>query len=391
VRGTAAAVAPPRPLDDDAIAAIEKLDDVATVYPNIRVPVQVQFKEAIEGAAATGVPLSARHDGAFQKLSHGAFFDNDRDAACLLSLDFVKRITGDDPATLVGQTIVLSYAASGPGPAESNVAPAPPLSPPDGSDVGPGAPIAFPGLNVRQVATPYRIAGIVEREPGIAFGGFNISGVMIPLPLANTISRENVTNAQSLLRNGNTPRPVAYQSLTVRVKRAQSTTDVEDKIKTMGYGAFSVSDALEGAKRGFIILDIALALIGSIALAVSSLGIVNTMVMSILERTREIGIMKAIGGSDSDIRRIFLVEASVIGVLGGAAGVTLGWLVGRAVNFGANIYIQRQGGTPGDLFALPFWLIGGAIGFSWVVSLLAGSYPASRAARLDPIQALRHD
>jgi len=200
-----------------------------------------------------------------------------------------------------------------------------------------------------------------------------------------------VTNAQSLLRNGNTPRPVAYQSLTVRVKRAQSTTDVEDKIKTMGYGAFSVSDALEGAKRGFIILDIALALIGSIALAVSSLGIVNTMVMSILERTREIGIMKAIGGSDSDIRRIFLVEASVIGVLGGAAGVTLGWLVGRAVNFGANIYIQRQGGTPGDLFALPFWLIGGAIGFSWVVSLLAGSYPASRAARLDPIQALRHD
>ena len=74
-----------------------------------------------------------------------------------------------------------------------------------------------------------------------------------------------------------------------------------------------------------------------------------------------------------------------------AAGVTLGWLVGRAVNFGANIYIQRQGGTPGDLFSLPFWLIGGAIGFSWVVSLLAGSYPASRAARLDPIQALRHD
>ena len=386
-RGAGAAVAPPRPLDDDAISAIQKLDEVATVYPNVRVPVQVQFKDAIEGAAATGVPLSARSDGAFQKLSYGAFFDNEQDAACLLSVDFVKRITEDDPATLIGQTIVLSYAASGP-PAEANAAP--PAIPPDGSDVG--APIPFPGLNVRQVSTQYRIAGIVEREPGIAFGGFNVSGVMIPLSLAKAISRENLTNAQSLLRRGGgAPRPVAYQSLTVRVKRAQSTTDVEDKIKSMGYGAFSVSDALEGAKRGFIILDIALALIGSIALAVSSLGIVNTMVMSILERTREIGIMKAIGGSDSDIRRIFLVEASVIGVLGGAAGVTLGWLVGRAVNFGANIYIQRQGGTPGDLFSLPFWLIGGAIGFSWVVSLLAGSYPASRAARLDPIEALRHD
>jgi putative ABC transport system permease protein len=159
----------------------------------------------------------------------------------------------------------------------------------------------------------------------------------------------------------------------------------------MGFSAFSMNDALQGAKRAFIILDIVLSLIGSIALAVSSLGIMNTMVMSILERTREIGIMKAIGGSDGDIRRIFLIEASVIGFFGGLAGVVLGWLVGRIINLGANIYIEQQGGTPGNLFSLPFWLIGGAIGFSIVVSLLAGSYPAGRAARLDPIQALRHD
>ena len=142
---------------------------------------------------------------------------------------------------------------------------------------------------------------------------------------------------------------------------------------------------MQGAKRAFIILDIVLSLIGSIALAVSSLGIVNTMVMSILERTREIGIMKAIGGSDGDIRRIFLIEASAIGFFGGVTGVVLGWLVGRIINFGANVYIQQQGGTPGNLFSLPFWLIGGAIGFSIAVSLIAGSYPgrASGEARSD--------
>src|SRR5213079_75953 len=131
-----------------------------------------------------------------------------------------------------------------------------------------------------------------------------------------------------------------------------STQEVQDRIRRLGFAVFSVNDALRGAKNAFIILDIVLSLIGSIALAVSSLGIVNTMVMSILERTREIGIMKAIGASDKDIRRIFLIEASIIGMLGGLAGVALGWVVGRLVNFGANVYIQNQGGTPGNLFSL---------------------------------------
>jgi putative ABC transport system permease protein len=179
--------------------------------------------------------------------------------------------------------------------------------------------------------------------------------------------------------------------LTVKVAGAQYTQDVEDAIRKKGLNAFSINDALQGAKRAFILLDIVLSLIGSIALAVSSLGIVNTMVMSILERTREIGIMKAIGGSDRDIRRIFLIEASAIGFFGGLAGVALGWLVGRVVNFGANVYIQQQGGTAGNLFSLPWWLIGGAVGFSIALSLVAGSYPAARAAKLNPIDALRHD
>ena len=100
---------------------------------------------------------------------------------------------------------------------------------------------------------------------------------------------------------------------------------------------------------------------------------------------------RLIGASDNDIRRIFVIEASAIGLLGGLIGIALGWIVGRVINFGANIYIQSQGGTAGTLFSLPLWLIASAIAFSLLISLAAGSYPASRAARLDPIQALRHD
>ncbi len=244
-------------------------------------------------------------------------------------------------------------------------------------------------MQVQRVDVHCPIVGIAERESAPGLGGGSVSALMIPLAKARAIDAVQVTNAQSLLRRSTEPR--AYGSLTVKVTAAQRTQDVEDRIKALGFSAFSINDALQGAKRAFLILDIVLSLIGSIALAVSSLGIMNTMVMSILERTREIGIMKAIGGSDGDIRRIFLIEASAIGLLGGAAGVVLGWVVGRVVNFGANVYIQNQGGTPGDLFSMPFWLIGGAIGFSVMVSLLAGSYPARRAARLDPIQALRHD
>jgi putative ABC transport system permease protein len=212
---------------------------------------------------------------------------------------------------------------------------------------------------------------------------------MIPIGLAETIDAAIVTDVQSILRN---PSPAkTYGTVTVKVKQAKSTEDVEDRLRHMGYAALSVNDALRGAKSAFILFDIVLSLIGSIALVVSSLGIVNTMVMSILERTREIGIMKAIGASDEHIRRVFLLEASVIGILGGLAGVAIGWIVGRGINFGANLYIESQGGTPATLFSLPPWLIASAIAFSVIVSLVAGSYPASRAAKLDPIQALRHD
>jgi putative ABC transport system permease protein len=350
---------PAKDVTDETLKELAVLPGVRTVYPTMRMPVEVKYGAESEFSLAAGVPMAVKGEGAFQSIPHGRFFESDAETACMLSLDFAKRINEQAPGSLVGQNLTLSYAASS-------------------------------GGTMQRTAMTCPIVGIVERETGPFSAAGGVSPLMIPMDKAKEIFASSTATAQALLRDpSKTARP--YPSAVVRVTSPQATQDVEDRIKKMGLSAFSLNDALQGAKRGFIVLDIVLSLIGSIALAVSALGIMNTMVMSILERTREIGIMKAIGASDGDIRRIFLIEASAIGFFGGIAGVALGWLVGRLINIGANIYIQNQGGTPGNLFSLPFWLIGGAIGFSMAISLLAGSYPAARAAKLDPIQALRHD
>jgi ABC-type antimicrobial peptide transport system permease subunit len=139
------------------------------------------------------------------------------------------------------------------------------------------------------------------------------------------------------------------------------------------------------------VLDLFLGIFGSLALAVASIGIVNTLVMAILERRREIGIMKAIGASDGDVKKLFFVEAGVMGIFGGVVGVTLGWAIGRVINLGTNVYLRRQHFPPENVWSVPWWLVGGAILFALIVSLLSGLYPAARAARLDPVQALRYE
>jgi ABC-type antimicrobial peptide transport system permease subunit len=358
--------AKPRPaLDDDALQRINSIKRVKEIYPNLRIPVELKYGDFSEPTAAVAVPASAKGEGIFQSISYGDFFPNETDDVCMLSLELARRIPGVAPKDLIGKEVTLAYAVTG---ALANS-------------------MQLFGTELRE--KQFRIAGILEREPGPNIGFALFSSVMLPMRKAQEMGASDILNPMALLQQPSKKR--SYASVTVKVRKPQDVDEVEAAIKDIGFQAFSLNDALKGAKRAFILIDVLLSLIGSIALTVASLGIVNTMVMSILERTREIGIMKAIGGSDGDIRRIFLLEASVIGLAGGILGTIFGWAVGKAINFGANVYIQSQGGTPANVFTLPWWLILGGIGFSIAVSLIAGSYPASRAAKLDPIRALRHD
>ena len=366
--GAPQARAPAPLLDDEAVNKFAAIDRVKEVYPNVRVPVELKYGSFSEFTAAGGIPMSARNEGVFRSMSRGSFIAADAADACILVQNLAARMVEGDTGKLIGKKITLGFASSS-------------TRSPEAVPFMPG------GLSLKREEREFTVAGVLESSPGMGFG--LIAPVMIPLNTATGMGVTDISNPQTLLSQLSDRR--TYSSVTVKVKHPEDVDEAERKIKAMGFAAFSLNDAMQDAKRGFLLLDLLLGLIGSIALTVASLGIVNTMVMSILERTREIGIMKAVGGDDRDIRLIFLVEAAIIGLTGGVLGILLGWVVGRAINFGANIYIQSQGGPTGDLFSLPAWLIGGAILFSILTSLLAGSYPASRAARLDPIQALRHD
>jgi putative ABC transport system permease protein len=239
----------------------------------------------------------------------------------------------------------------------------------------------------------FRVIGIVEHEPYAGMRNFARGNVFIPMGLAETLRVVGGTDVRDVVRsvdaNGNLSH--TYPTLTVRVDQSKHVEAIENSIKQMGFSSFSLLDATRSLRRFFAVLDLFLGIFGSLALAVASLGIVNTLVMAILERRREIGIMKALGASDLDVRRLFFAEAGAMGAFGGVIGVLLGWAIGRAINFAANVYLHRQQLPPERIWFVPWWLIGGAIAFSLLVSLISGLYPAARAARLDPVQTLRYE
>jgi putative ABC transport system permease protein len=144
-------------------------------------------------------------------------------------------------------------------------------------------------------------------------------------------------------------------------------------------------------KKVFLVFDLVLAIMGFIALVVASLGILNTMVMSIVERYREIGILKSLGADNGDIRLLYLVESGAIGFIGAVLGLVFGWVITRIGSFIAGYYMQKQGVQFIEMFDLPWWLILFALVFGTAISLLAGLYPANRAAKIDPVRALRNE
>ncbi|HEX2776181.1 MAG TPA: ABC transporter permease, partial [Candidatus Acidoferrales bacterium] len=364
---------PAKPLDAEAREKIAGLANVVEVYPEIRFPTEIQFEGKPFSTTVAGIPASAKSDGAFDGMK-GAFFSGPNVDEAVLQIEFARDLS-TQPDSLIGKDLTLRYAERQPLPAEpsagKNKAGA------DGTISHSAEGDLSPGFSIVPREKTFRIVGVVETEPATGFGGFGRGRLLIPLQVAETLRITQANDLREILRG--TSSKGNYDSLTVRVKGPSQVKSVEDAVQGMGFTTFSLLDATKSLRQVFAVFDLLLGIFGSLALAVASLGIINTLVMAILERRREIGILKALGAADRDIRRLFFAEAGVMGLVGGILGVALGWLIGSALTFGTNVYLRRQELPPIDLSSIPWWMVAGAIGFSVAVSLAAGIYPASRA------------
>jgi putative ABC transport system permease protein len=183
-----------------------------------------------------------------------------------------------------------------------------------------------------------------------------------------------------------------YDSVTIRAVDVSRASELTEQLKGDGFQVQSLEIVVQVANRIVTAITVMFTMIGSIALLVATIGIANTMVMAIYERTREIGILKAMGASRGEIRQMFMMEAGFIGLIGGVVGLLLGWLLGLGLNQAILIYMKyREIPVHGHFFVVTLTLAVGVILFATFIGLVAGLLPAQRAAKLDPLEALRHE
>jgi putative ABC transport system permease protein len=216
-------------------------------------------------------------------------------------------------------------------------------------------------------------------SPNISSSDFIIAGV--------TDNEDTIFYA--LEKNLIIPDDIPLTKVKVECRSSDVMGAVKDKISQMGFTVSSLSETVAEVNKLFRIVNIILGLFGIITLVVSAIGMFNTMTVALLERTREIGIMKSIGASKTDILLMFVIESTLMGFCGGLVGLLLGFLTGQSVNALVNLAARYFGGKTLDLFAYPLWFLGFVLLFSIVIGFATGIGPAKRASSLDPLQALR--
>ena len=209
----------------------------------------------------------------------------------------------------------------------------------------------------------------------------------LPAPLQGIISDDSMTPTAIVYSNLFSKEPPYYRKALVKAKNVDVLEGLRDKLIADGFLVSARIDLITQARKITNIITIILGVFGVTALVVSAIGMFNTMLVGFLERIYEVGILKSLGATDYDVRNLFLVEASIMGFLGGAGGVIIGFGLGKFFNFLLSFIAIRFGGKSFDLFATPFWFVLVIMAFSTVIGFVSGWWPAHRAAGLSPKEA----
>lgn len=223
----------------------------------------------------------------------------------------------------------------------------------------------------------YQAASGVSQEVDIATA----------LPIVGFITDPNTSPLAIIPVNTLPEAPSAFKSVFVKAKDINVLDSLKKDLTDKGFLISSRLDLVSQAQKVLNIITIVLGVFGITALTISSIGMFNTMIVSFMERTYEVGVMKSLGAMDSDVRNLFLMESLIMGVSGGVVGILLGIGGGALLNFILNVVAKKLGGKPFDLFITPIWLILLVIATSAIIGLISGFWPANRASRLSPKEA----
>ncbi len=340
---------PQTPITPDLVAQIEQFPDVVSVTPELQLPFSIDIALTY---GDTSLPIRVT-DGNEPEFNFGtepeplagAFLDSQNSVGTVLVNGVADQLLaeGESYDSLIGQEVVLT--------------------------------VKLPRGEMETFTS--EIIGVRD-----GFGGS-----IIELGLAE---REAILmwwyNEPNLLQTG------GYNSLTVQTRDLGAITAVSTQIEELGLQTQSLEAILNVANQVLALMQALLGSVGGLALLVAALGVANTMMMAIYERTREIGVLKALGASAREIRAMFTVEAAMLGLLGGFFGLIFGTLLGRLVDWIGHRFLIAEGITGiGQLSVVPWWLALGSLAFAAFIGIVAGLYPAARAAKLDPVAALRHE
>lgn len=324
------------PLTDNVVRELQDVEDVADVTPQGSLPAQIAL-EGLNSETSVYVVEPEYFSMTGLALGEGNVF-SDEDTASIVISNTVAQLLGKDAESMLGASIDFTFAS--------------PIS-------------DDPTIILEPLQQSFVVTGVLEENV-----------------IANEVYMKSSRATRALFDN--------YALIKVQVEDQRTLENVRTAVIEKGFIVSASSDLARQAEQVFTVLQVILGIFGVFSLLVAAIGLVNTMTISLLERTNEIGIMRAVGASRRDIQGLFLIESSLIGFLGGVVGLIAGALGGVVFNIILNIVARALGGQSLDIFATPFWFVLVVLTFSVIVGFASGFFPARRASRLNTLAALRY-